>query len=111
MFLIESGMLVFMRNSGFVRNLILSLATLLKRDFSTGVFPVNFVNFLRTPTLYNICERWLLASENFWFDIQPFFFSFFSKMRVLVFLDGSFSGVIFGLILFSVIPYLPDTLI
>ena len=35
--------------------------TLLKRDSSTSASFVNFVRFFRTPVLYNICERLLLA--------------------------------------------------
>ena len=37
-------------------------ATLLKRDCSTGTFPMNFPKLLRTPILKNICERLLLAA-------------------------------------------------
>ena len=35
---------------------------LIKKDFSTGIFPVNTEKFLRTPILKNICKQLLLQS-------------------------------------------------
>ena len=37
---------------------------LIKKDFSTGLFPVNTEKFLRTPILKNICEQLLLQSDS-----------------------------------------------